>query len=137
MDRMRLEYVQHEHQGWQLEETSDRHPFDLEERTVRFAEAVILMLKKVPRGPHNDRLIDQLTGSATSIGANYCEADEKHSRRDFHHIVGRCKKEAKEAKFFLRVIAVSEPPIADEARPLYREANELMLIFASMYRKTA
>ena len=137
MDRTRVEYVQHEHQNWQLNETSERHPFDLEERTARFAEAVILMLKKVPRGSHNDRLIDQLTGSATSIGANYCEADEKHSRKDFHHIVGRCKKEAKESKFFLRMIAVSEPAIANEARPLYREANELMLIFASMYRKTA
>lgn len=137
MHQTRVEYIQCESLDWRLEETPERHPFDLEERTARFAEATILMLKKVPRGPHNDRLIDQLTGCATSIGANYCEADEKHSRKNFHHIVGRCKKEAKESKFFLRMIAVSEPSIAEEARPLYREANELMLIFASMYRKTA
>ena len=107
-------------------------------RSVRaVCEAVILILKKVPRGPQNDRLIDQLTGCATSVGANYCEADERHSRKDFHHIVGRCKKEAKESKFFLRMLATAEPSIADEARPLYREANELgCTVFASMYRKT-
>jgi len=137
MDRTHVKYVQYESLDWRLEETSERHPFDLGERTARFAEAVILMLKKVPRGPHNDRLIDQLTGCATSIGANYCEADEKHSRNDFHHIVGRCKKEAKESKFFLRMLATAEPSITDEARPLYREANELLLIFAATYRKTA
>jgi four helix bundle protein len=137
MDRMRVEYLQRESLDWRLEETSERHPFDLEERTARFGETVIQLLKKVPRGPHNDRLIDQLTGCATSIGANYCEADERHSRKDFHHIVGRCRKEAKESKFFLRMIATSEPSLAEEARPLYREANELVLIFSSMFRKTA
>ena len=115
---------------------SARHPFDLEERTARFGEAVIRFLKTVPRGPDNNRLIDQLVGCSTSIGANYCEANEGVSKKDFRNIIGRCVKEAKETKYFLRMIAASEPSLADEARALYREAKELHLIFASIYRNT-
>lgn len=121
------------------EETSEpasRHAFDLEERTALFGEAIIRFLKKVPRGPDNNRLIDQLTGCSTSVGANYCEANEGLSKKNFRNIIGRCKKEAKESKFFLRMIAASEPKLIDEARQLYREAKELHLIFASIYRNT-
>jgi four helix bundle protein len=64
-------------------ENGAKHPFDLEERTARFGEAIIRFLKRVPRGPDNDRLIDQLTGCGTSVGANYCEADEGVSKKDF------------------------------------------------------
>ncbi len=101
-----------------------------------FGETIIRFLKKVPRGPDNDRLIDQLTGCGTSVGANYCEANEGLSKKDFRNIIGRCKKEAKESKFFLRMIAASEPTLIVEARQLYREAKELHLIFASIYRNT-
>ena len=117
-------------------ERSEPHIFDLEERTARFGEAVIRFLKKVPRGPHNDRLIDQLVGCGTSIGGNYCEANEGVSRKDFHCIIGRCRKEAKETKFFLRMIAASEPFLAEEARTLFREATELHLIFCAMFRNS-
>jgi four helix bundle protein len=114
------------------------HPFDLEERTARFGESVIRFVKKIPRGnsfPENNRLIDQLIGCSTSIGANYCEANEGVSKKDFRHPISRCVKEAKETRFFLRMVAASEPKLAEEARGLYREANELVRIFASMYRK--
>lgn len=123
---------------WVVEDdggVAQRHAFDLEERTALFGEAVIHFLKRVPRGPNCDRLIDQLVGCGTSVGANYCEANEGLSKKDFRNIIGRCRKEAKEAKFFLRMIAASEPMLADEARTLYREAKELHLIFCSIYRK--
>jgi hypothetical protein len=55
--------------------------FDLEERTVRFGEVVIRFLKTVPHGPLTNRLIDQLVGAATSVGANYCEADDAVSKK--------------------------------------------------------
>lgn len=116
---------------------ASRHPFDLEERTAAFGESIIRFLRKVPRGPNNNRLIDQLVGCGTSVGANYCEANEGVSKKDFRNIIGRCKKESKECKFFLRMIAASEPHLAEDARPLYREATELLLIFSSIYRKTA
>ncbi len=110
-------------------------PFDLEERTAQFGESIIRFSKKIPRDPTNNRLIDQLVGCGTSVGANYCEANEPVSKKDFRHSISRCIKEAKETKFFLRMVAASEPQLADEARVLYREAKELLLIFSSMYRK--
>ena len=135
-----VKYPESDLEAWELNEGpkgngSGRHPFDLEERTARFGESVIRFCKKVPRGPDNDRLISQLIGCSTRVGANYCEANEGVSKKDFKNTVGRCVKEAKETKFFLRMMAASEPGLADEARKLYRETKELHLIFASMYRK--
>jgi len=115
---------------------ASKHPFDLEERTARFGEAIVRFSKKIPRDPANDRLIDQLVGCATSIGGNYCEANEGISKKDFRHTISRCVKEAKETKFFLRMLAASEPQLAHEAREHYREAKELHPIFASIFRKT-
>lgn len=57
--------------------------FDLEERTARFGEAVIDFAKRIPRSPLTDRLIGQLVGCGTSVGANYCEADDAVSRKEF------------------------------------------------------
>jgi four helix bundle protein len=114
---------------------AEKHAFDLEERTARFGEAIVRFSKKIPRNPTNNRLIDQLVGCGTSIGGNYCEADESVSRKDFRNTIGRCVKEAKETKFFLRMVAASEPMLAGEARELFCEARELHLIFASIYRK--
>ena len=114
---------------------SARHAFDLEERTAKFGEAIIRFCKNIPRAPENDRLVNQLVGCGTSVGANYCEANDGVSKKDFKCTIGRCVKETKETEFFLRMIAASEPKLADEARELYREAKELHLIFASIFRK--
>ena len=107
----------------QVGSSGQRHPFDLEKRTAGFGENIVRFSKRIPRGPANDRLVDQLVGAGTSVGANYCEANDCVS------------KEAKETRFFLRMIAASESGLKDEARDLYREATELVRIFASMYRK--
>ncbi len=115
----------------------DRHAFDLEERTAVFGEEIVRFVKKIPRGPDTDRLIDQLVGCGTSLGANYCEANEGLSKKDFHATIGRCRKESKETKFFLRMIAASAPSLAPEARTLFREAKELHLIFCTMFRNSA
>jgi four helix bundle protein len=118
-----------------LPNAADRHPFDLAERTALFGESIIHFAKKIPRGPGNDRVVDQLVGAGTSVGANYCEANESCSKRDFLHSISRCSKEAHETKHFLRMAASTEPKLVAEARRLYREANELHLIFASIFRK--
>jgi four helix bundle protein len=117
------------------EEFNDGQPYDLEERTARFGEAIIRFAKRIPRGPGNNRLIDQLVGAATSVGANYCEADEGVSRKDFKKSIGTCKKEARETKFFLRMVATAEEDLKPEARRLWIEAKQLHLIFCSLYRK--
>lgn len=124
--------------AWEFREVSAppaERPYDLEERTALFGESVTRFVKTIPRGSGNDRLINQLAGAGTSLGANYVEASETVSRKDFKYAVSRCVKEAKETRFFLRMVASAEPQLADNARNLYREARELHLIFASMYRK--
>ena len=88
---------------------SVRHPFDLEEQTARFGEAIVRFCKEIPHSPENNRLIDQLVGCGTSVGANYCEANEGVSKNDFRNTIGRCVKEAKETKFFLRMIPPPNP----------------------------
>jgi four helix bundle protein len=112
-----------------------RHAFDLEERTTAFGEAIVRFSKRIPRHPTNDRLISQIVGCGTAIGANYCEANEGVSKKDFRCRIGTCVKEAKETKYFLRMIVASEPQLVEDARKLYREAKELHLIFASIFRK--
>ena len=118
-----------------MPETSLAKKYDLEERTAVFGEKIIVFCKKIPRGPINDPLIIQLVKAGTSIGANYCEASDCFSKKDFRYLIKRCIKETKEARFFLRMIAASEPSLAEEARALYREAMELVKIFASMHNK--
>jgi four helix bundle protein len=112
-----------------------RHAFDLEERTAVFGEAIVRFSKKIPRDATNNRLTDQVVGCGTSIGANYREANESVSKKDFRFSISRCVKEAKETKFFLRMVAASEAQLVDEARVLYREGNELHMIFAKIFRK--
>ncbi len=111
------------------------HAWDLLERTAKFGEQIVRLPKRILRDSINNRLIDQLVGAGTSIGANYCEANEAVSKKDFQFTVSRCVKEAKETKFFLRMVAAAEPSLAEAARPLYREAHELLCIFGSMRTK--
>ncbi len=110
--------------------------FDLEERTARFAEAVVDFAKTIPHSPVNNRLIDQLVGAATSVGANYCEADDAVSKKEFIVNINRCRKEARETKFLLRIIARAEPSLKPRVRLLWQEAKELNLIFSSIVRRT-
>lgn len=110
--------------------------YDLEERTARFGQAIIRFARRVPQSPVNNRLIGQLVGAGTSIGANYCEASDAVSRKDFRNKIGTCRKEAKETKYFLRMIATAEESLQDDARTLWLEAKELHLIFCAIYRKS-
>jgi four helix bundle protein len=109
-------------------------PFDLEERTARFGESITRFVKKIPQHAANNRIIDQLVGCGTSIGGNYCEADEAVSKKEFIHKIGICKKEAKGTKFFLRIAASAEPSLKAEARDSWRE--KLHLIFAKTFRSS-
>lgn len=109
--------------------------FDLEERTAKFGEDVIRLCQQIPKGIIVDPLVTQLIKSATSVGANYCEADDAESKRDFKHKIGICKKEARESKHFLRMLAIALPGKKNNLRPLWQEAKELNLIFNAIYRK--
>jgi len=119
-----------------MDENSPPHVFNLEERTAVFGESVIDFARTIPRGPVTNRLIDQLVGAATSVGANYCEADDAVSRKDFRHRIGTCKKEARETKFFIRTVVRAVPDLREAAKPRWQEAKELHLIFAKIHRSS-
>jgi four helix bundle protein len=117
--------------------TNDKSPkYDLEERTAQFGEAIIDFAKKIPQNPITIPLITQLVKSGTSIGANYCEADCAETKKDFEHKIGICKKESKETKFWLRMIAKALPKLKDEAKIHWKEANELNLIFSAIVKNS-
>ncbi|MDE2001623.1 MAG: four helix bundle protein [Patescibacteria group bacterium] len=110
--------------------------FDLEERTARFGEDIIDFCKEIPKSTITNPLISQLVRSGTSIGANYCEADCAESRKDFEHKLGISKKESKETQHWLRMIAKALPESKKEALELWKEANELQLIFIAIIKKS-
>ena len=106
----------------------------MEERTALFGEAIIAFAKRVPQNVVSVPLIRQLVRCGTSVGANYCEADDSVSKKEFRKNIGTCKKEARETKHFIRMIAAAEPSMKEVARPLWQEAKELHLIFAKIHR---
>lgn len=108
--------------------------FDLEDRTARFAEIFIDLAKRLPQNSINKVLVEQCLRSIGSVGANYCEANEAESRVDFVHKLGICKKEAKESKHWIRLIAKANPEFKEELRKLWKEAEELLLIFSTIKR---
>ena len=106
--------------------------YDLEERTAQFGEYIIDFVKSLKKDVINNPLISQIVRSATSIGANYAEADGAESKKDFSHKIAICKKEAKETTHWLRMIAKATPDMKKDCRKLWKEAQELTLIFSSI-----
>lgn len=97
---------------------SKKKKYDLEERTAKFGEAIIEFSQKIPTKIIINPLINQLIRSGTSVGSNYCEADCAESKKDFEHKLSICKKEAKESKHWLRIIAKAEPSLKNAAKVL-------------------
>jgi len=106
--------------------------YDLEERCAKFGEAIILFLRSAPYNEITQPLVRQLIRSATSIGANYMEANQASSKKDFQNKIRISQKEANETKHWLRMLAVSLPEDRDKCRKFWKEAHELTLIFAKI-----
>lgn len=106
--------------------------YNLEERTTKFSEDVIEFLKTLKKDTINAPLINQLVRSATSVGANYFEANGASSQKDFKNKISICKKEARETKYWLQLIAKSNPDKKTECRKFWQEAHELTLIFSKI-----
>ena len=116
------------------EEPDAKRVYDLEERTARFGEAIIDFAKAIPQSAVTNRIISQLVGAGTSVGANYVEADDAVSKKEFLKNIGTCRKEARETKHFLRMIVRAIPELKPQARKLWMEARELHLIFSKIWR---
>ncbi len=110
--------------------------YDLEERTSELGEQVIELCLRIPDSAVNRPLISQFVRAGTSIGANYCEADDAESLRDFRHKIALCRKESHETKYWCRMLAKAVPGEKTAIRGLWKEARELNLIFSTIFRKT-
>ncbi len=107
-----------------------KQKYDLEERTAKFGESIIEFCKSLKANTVNIPIIKQLVRSGTSIGANYCEANGASSKQDFRNKIHICKKEVQETKFWIRMVVKSNPEIKEKAKELWKEAQELTLIFS-------
>jgi four helix bundle protein len=116
------------------EDVATGRVYDLEERTAKFGEAVIDFAKTIPQNPLTNRIIGQLVGAATSVGANYVEADNAVSKKEFLKNIGTCRKEAREVKHFLRMAVRAVPNLKEPARTVWLETKELHLIFSKIWR---
>jgi len=110
--------------------------YDLDERTAKFGEDIIQFAKKIPQNPITLPLITQIVKAGRSVGANYSEADCAESKKDFIHKIGISKKESKETKHWLRMIAKAVPELKNDAKILWQEALELNLIFSTIIIKS-
>ncbi|OGF40519.1 four helix bundle protein [Candidatus Falkowbacteria bacterium RIFOXYC2_FULL_47_12] len=112
-----------------MSDNNKNKDYNLEERTAKFGENIIKFCKSIKDNTETKPIKNQLIKSGTSVGANYCEANNASSKRDFRNKIFISKKEAQETKFWLRMSAAVVPEKADEARILWQEAHELTLIF--------
>lgn len=116
---------------------NQKKEYNLLERTTQFGENIILFAKIIPQTTISKPLISQLVRAGTSIGANYAEADGAESNNDFIHKLGIAKKEAKETKYWLRMITNCFPNLEpNKIQLLQDEAQELILILSSIINKS-
>ena len=111
--------------------------YDLEDRTLVFATEVRAFLKRIPRSAPNSEDGCQLLRSSGSVGANYIEANESLSKKDFLMRIKICRKEAKECGYWLRLLdAGRDGALVREKERLLKESTELMSIFGAIFRKS-
>ena len=108
---------------------------DLELRTKRFALAVIKLTSSLPRTRESDILARQLVRAATSIGANYREANRGVSRADFANKIGTVQKEASETQYWIELLMEAGIGARGSAQDLHKEASELLAIFTAIGKK--
>ncbi|MFH0972884.1 MAG: four helix bundle protein [Patescibacteria group bacterium] len=110
--------------------------YDLEDRTLEFSRRIIRLTKALPKNTVNFKLIDQVVRSGTSMGANYREANETETKKDFKYRIRICRKEGKETIYWLQLIIEANPEFKKRVDPLLQETIELVKIFAAILIKS-
>jgi len=120
-----------------MTEVKSPKQYDLEERTLEFAKRARFFVKKLPKNPCNTEDGKQLIRASGSVGANYIEANEALSKKDFLMRIKICRKESKESRYWLKLIETNDDlKLEKERLELIKEAGELMNIFGSIIRKS-
>jgi four helix bundle protein len=112
-------------------------PYDLEERTFLFAKNCRFYIQKLPKTISNIEDGKQLIRSSGSVGANYIEANEKLGDKDFLYRIKISRKEAKESKYWIRLLQELNPDIIESSNSLFKEADELRKIFSAIISKSS
>jgi len=110
--------------------------YDLGDRTAKFGVNIVSFVKKISENSVTRPLISQLVRAGTSVGANYCEADDDSTKKDFIYRIGICRKESKETRYWLGMIAACIPSLVTETKALSAEAQELNLIFSAILNRS-
>jgi four helix bundle protein len=110
--------------------------YDLEERTLAFGKRIIHLSKALSKDLINYNLVNQLSRSGTSMGANYREANETETKKDFLFRMRICRKEGKETIYWLNLVIEANPEFSERIRPLLQETTELVKIFAAIIEKS-
>jgi four helix bundle protein len=120
-----------------MTEIQNSKQYDLEKRTLEFAKQVRIFVRKLPKTISNIEDGKQLIRSSGSVGANYIEANESLSRKDFSLRIKISRKESKESRFWLELVYIGEnsQQLEEEKQRLVQEATELMKIFGSIIEK--
>jgi four helix bundle protein len=115
-----------------IQKPTTKNRFDFEERTLAFAKEVIRLCKKLPHNVINREFISQLIRASGSIGANYREANDALSKKDFNHRIKITRKEAKDSHYWLELLQEANPEYEEDIIRLLRESLELKKIFSSI-----
>ena len=110
----------------------ENNNYNLEERTAKFGESIIQFCKAIKQDAITRPIISQFIRAGTGVGANYMEANAASSKKDFKNKIYICKKEVQETKHWLRMIAIAVSGKKEESRKLWKEAQELTLIFGKI-----
>jgi len=110
--------------------------YDLEDRTLMFGKKIIGLVKLLPKNQVNYRFSDQIIRSGTSIGANYREANETETKKDFQYRIRICRKESKETIYWLQLLTEANEILDKSIKPLINETQEFVKIFAAILEKT-
>ena len=120
-----------------MTETPNQRRYDLEDRTYQFAKQVRAFVKQLPRTICNQQDVPQLVKASGSVGANYIEANEALSKKDFRMRIKISRKESKESRYWLRLVDTQEDARLDAERDrLIQESSELTRIFSSILHKS-
>jgi four helix bundle protein len=137
MESNKSETQLHKEPGIPFVKESRTNQYDLEDRTFLFAKNVRGLFKQIPKTVGNIEDAKQLVRASGSIGANYIEANESLSKRDFLMRIKICRKEAKESRYWLRLIDAGDDSTVRKYRDeLVQEATELTSIFGAILRKS-
>jgi len=123
--------------NWENESKQQTRQYDLEQQTFDFAKQVRLFIRQIPKTVANVEDIRQLVRASGSVGANYIEANESLSKKDFLMRIKICRKEAKESRYWLQLIDAGHELKIEKLRlELVQEATELTSIFGAIFRKS-